>query len=201
MLNKLFGSELRARVLEKILAAPEKKYYLRALSRELKVTPAALQKELDNLEKLGLVASGLDTENIDPKNKEKKFFILKRNFLLFEELRSLFAKAQLFFVQEFLGRLEKLTNLKYFVLTGRFSGNLLSKTDLLIVSRIKRDKFLPILNDLEKKIGQEVNFTLMDETEFYYRRDIMDIFLYSILNNSKIVMVDNLEPRRGIIKS
>lgn len=201
MLNKLFGSELRARVLEKILAAPEKKYYLRALSRELKVTPAALQKELDNLEKLGLVASGLDTEIVDPKNKEKKFFILKRNFLLFDELQALFAKAQLFFVQEFLGRLEKLTNLKYFVLTGRFSGNSLSKTDLLIVSRIKHDKFLPILNDLEKKIGQEVNFTLMDETEFYYRRDIMDIFLYSILNNRKIVMVDNLEPRKGIIKS
>ncbi|MFA5163225.1 MAG: hypothetical protein WC441_01715 [Patescibacteria group bacterium] len=200
MLNKLFGSELRARVLEKILAAPEKKYYLRALSRELKVTPAALQKELDNLEKLGLVASGLDTEISDPKNKEKKFFILKRNFLLFDELQALFAKAQLFFVQEFLGRLEKLTNLKYFVLTGRFSGNPLSKTDLLIVSRIKHDKFLPILNDLEKKIGQEVNFTLMDETEFYYRRDIMDIFLYSILNNRKIVMVDNLEPRKGIIK-
>lgn len=200
MLNKLFGSELRARVLEKILAAPEKKYYLRALSRELKVTPAALQKELDNLEKLGLVASGLDTEISDPKNKEKKFFILKRNFLLFDELQALFAKAQLFFVQEFLGRLEKLTNLKYFVLTGRFTANPLSKTDLLIVSRIKHDKFLPILNDLEKKIGQEVNFTLMDETEFYYRRDIMDIFLYSILNNRKIVMVDNLEPRKGIIK-
>lgn len=201
MLNKLFGSELRARVLEKILAAPEKKYYLRALSRELKVAPAALQKEFDNLEKLGLVATGVDTEIIDPKNKEKNFFILKRNFLLFDELQALFAKAQLFFVQEFLGRLEKLTNLKYFVLTGRFSGNSLSKTDLLVVSRIKHDKFLPILNDLEKKIGQEVNFTLMDETEFYYRRDIMDIFLYSILNNRKIVMVDNLEPRKGIIKS
>jgi len=200
MLNKLFGSELRARILEKILAKPEQKYYPSVLSKELKVMANVLQREMENLEKLGLVIAGAETESKETKKTEKRFFSVNQNFLLFGELRSLFAKAQLFFVQEFLGRLDKICHLKYFALTGRFSGNTLSKTDVLIVAKLRRDKFLPILEDLEKKIGREVNYTLMDEAEFYYRRDIMDIFLYTILNNPKIVLVDNLEPDKNKAK-
>lgn len=201
MLNKLFGSELRARVLEKILAQPDQKYYSQALSRDLKVLLNSLRRELDNLEKLGLIVSLLETGVEDEKtmtknkSKEKKYFMVNKNFLLFDELKSLFAKAELFFVQEFLGRLEKVVNLKYFVLTGQFSGNLSAMTDILVVGRVRREKFLPLIDDLEKKLGREVNFTIMDETEFYYRRDIMDIFLYNILNNKQILIVDNLEAK------
>ncbi|MCX6797618.1 MAG: hypothetical protein NTX66_00120 [Candidatus Falkowbacteria bacterium] len=202
MLNKLFGSELRARILKKILASPEEKYYSQALGRDLKVALNPLRRELDNLEKLGLIVALTEIIAADGKKpkKEKKFFMVNRNFLLFNELKALFSKAQLFFVQEFLGRLAKITNLKYFVLTGQFSGNSTAITDMLIIGRLRREKFLPLIADLEKKLGREINFTIMDEAEFHYRRDIMDIFLYNILNNNKIVIIDNLELMKPKVK-
>lgn len=195
MLNKLFGSELRVKVLKRILAHPDEKYFSRSLGRELKVLPAALKRELDNLEKLGLIAFAIEEEEKKAKGKEKKFFLVNQGFLLFSELKALLAKSQLFAVQEFFVRLEKIAPIKYFVLSGRFSGNTLAKTDILIVSKIKKEKLLSVLADLEKKIGREVNFTLMDEIEFDYRSDVMDIFLYTILNGPKVVLLDNLSDR------
>lgn len=200
MLNKLFGSELRAKVLEKILAAPEVKYYSRALSRELKLMLSSLNRELENLEKLGLIIFMNDERPEENKYKEKKFFIVNQHFLLFEELKALFSKAQLFAIQEFLIRLEKVANLKYFVLSGQFSDNPLATTDMLIVGRVRRDKFLLLLADLEKKLRREVNFTIMEEKEFYYRREVVDIFLYTILNNKKVVIIDKLETPKSKVK-
>lgn len=207
MLNKLFGSELRARILEKILNKPEQKYYSPILSRDLKVALNSLRREIENLEKLGLViqasedvpASGEKGGSKAP--REKKYFILNQNFLLFAELKALFAKAQLFFVQEFLGRLEKVANLKYLVLSGQFCGNLNALTDMLIVGRLRRDKVLPLIADLEKKLGREINFTIMDEEEFIYRRDVMDFFLYNIINSNNLVIVDNLETPKSRVKN
>ena len=41
-------------------------------------------------------------------------------------------------------------------------------------------------------MGRPINYTLMDMKEFKYRKDITDIFLYSILEGSKIIVVDEI---------
>ncbi|MBI4779271.1 hypothetical protein HY797_02355, partial [Candidatus Falkowbacteria bacterium] len=45
---------------------------------------------------------------------------------------------------------------------------------------------------LEVELGKEINFTVFENQEFKYRRDITDIFLYGILDGRKLVVIDEV---------
>lgn len=49
-IDKLFGSKTRIRILTEILMNTEKKYYIRELSRKLKISYGMLYKEIKNFE-------------------------------------------------------------------------------------------------------------------------------------------------------
>ena len=53
--DRLFGSHARAVLLEKLLEAPDESFYLRELSKELDLAFSAVHREMENLERLGLV--------------------------------------------------------------------------------------------------------------------------------------------------
>jgi len=59
------------------------------------------------------------------------------------------------------------------------------------VGQVARPAFLKLINELEKDLGHEINFTILEEKEFKYRQEIMDIFLYNILEGKTIVLIDN----------
>ena len=42
----------------------------------------------------------------------------------------------------------------------------------------------------EKELEQEVNFTIMTDKEFRYRKDITDVFLYRVLEGEKLIIID-----------
>jgi predicted transcriptional regulator with HTH domain len=57
VLKKLFSSSIRADVLALFLNAPEEKFYVREVARMLRKNPSGVKRELDNLEKMGIVSS------------------------------------------------------------------------------------------------------------------------------------------------
>ena len=126
------------------------------------------------------------------KKSDERYFIADENFVLYDEIKALLAKAQLLSTRSFFNDLKKNISLKLVIITGFFINNPDAPTDLLIIGSIKRPIFLKMLNDLERKIGREINFTIMDEAEFIYRQEIMDIFLYKILNGKKITLLNFL---------
>ena len=42
------------------------------------------------------------------------------------------------------------------------------------------------------ELGKELNYTIMGNQEFKYRRDITDVFLYDILEGRKLVVIDEV---------
>lgn len=82
-------------------------------------------------------------------------------------------------------------------MSGLFVNNPSSPTDVLIVAKIKKEHLLKIINDLEFDLGREINFTVMDEEEFKYRQEVADVFLHSVLNSRKIILLDKiLDPKK-----
>ena len=195
MLNALFGSEARARILNLFLLHPEQKYYLRQLARELDLQVNSVRRELDNLVKFGLIIEEKIKEETSKKSakSEKKYFGANRVFLLYPEIKALFIKAQILSSQKFIDGLQKICQPKFLALTGLFTNYPEAQTDILIVGQIRRPAFLKLIKDLEKDLNREINFTIMTETEFKYRREIMDIFLYNIMEGKTIVLIDNLK--------
>ncbi len=188
MLNQLFGSDARVKILNIFLTKPDGEYYLRQLARDLDLQVNSVRRELINLENLGLINPVV----AELKSKEKKYYIVNRDFLLFGEIKSLFIKAQLLSTKEFADNVQKICTPKLLVLTGFFTGNTDSKTDILIVGKINRDKLVKLIKELEESVNREINYTIMDEKEFIYRQEIFDVFLHKLMEGRKLIISDSL---------
>lgn len=185
MLGKLFGSKTRIKILKLFLLHPENKFYIRQIARDLKLQLNSVRRELENLEKFGLLTS-------DSVANEKKYYWVNIDFVLFEEIKQLIVKAQILYEKDFINKLQKTGKPKLLILSGLFVNNSNSLIDLLIIGRFNKFKLLKLIKELEYELSKEINFTLMDTKEFKYRRDITDVFLYNILESKKIIVIDEL---------
>ncbi len=214
MLSKLFGSKARVKILKLFLSNPDKSFYVRQISRDLDLQINSVRRELENLEKFGLLISGNEltlgggneqdeyaeqfnikktkTSKVESSKTEKKYFKANDEFILFEEIKALILKAQVLYEQDFVDKLKSIGNLKLLILTGFFVNNPNSEIDILIVGKINKTKFLKLIKELEGELDREVNYTLFASREFKYRRDITDVFIYSILEGRKFVVVDEI---------
>lgn len=197
MLARIFGSNARVKILKTFLGKPEQKYYTRQLSRDLELQVNSVRRELENLQNIGLIKEeGIENTVIPeeeaktsktakkgekvPLKNDKKYFVVDRDFLLFRELKSLFAKANLLSCQDFLKNIDDIGKIKHLWLSGIFTGETQAPVDLLLVGKVNKTQLLQKINILEEDLGKEINFTLMDESEYEYRTDINDIFLYKL---------------------
>lgn len=217
MLAKLFGSNARVKILKLFLVNPEKNFYIRQISRDLGLQINSVRRELDNLEKFGLLKSfsaknseeekdEVDTisnrkttitkkkeKSVDAAgSQEKKYFQVNKDFILYEEIKSVIVKSQMLYERDFVKKIEVLGKMDLFILSGFFTNSESSPVDLFIVGRINKQKLVNVIAELEKDMGREFNFTIMDHKEYLFRRDMTDVFLYNVLEGEKIVIIDNL---------
>jgi predicted transcriptional regulator len=219
MLGKLFGSAARVKILKQFLLNPDKRYYIRQLSRDLGLQVNSVRRELENMVDFGLLTSsnGKEPENGEQKEieeiknlkagkvvsrkeeteeaasgQEKKYYRVNQNFLLFEELKALIVKSQMLHEQDLLDSLKKLGNIKLLVLTGFFTSAKDAPVDILIVGNVGKEKVNKIIKELEKEMNKEINYSLMDYNEFKYRRDMTDVFLFHVLEGKKMVVLDEI---------
>ncbi len=185
MLEQLFGSRTRVKLLKLFLNSGEKRFYVRELTRVINERLNSVRRELANLEKFGLV------KIVSP--GQKKYYFLDNDFVLLNELKALFLKSRMLLEKRLISQLKNLKRLKYLVLTGFFVQDDQQKTDLLIVGNISRTKLDKILKNLERSFDQEFRYTHFTIDEFNFRKEITDKFLYNILNGKKLVVIDKLK--------
>jgi len=203
MLNKLFGSTSRVKILKFLLSHPDEHFYIRQIAREIDLQLNSVRRELDNLQMFGILKTTKDPldiegEDVDVKKTkisktDKKYYKVDKDFILFEEIKALFVKAHVLYEQEFAEKVLDVCKPKLMILTGLFVNVDNASTDLLIVGNLDRDKLIATIKKLELEMGRELNYTIMDMKEYLYRRDITDVFLYKILEGKKMVVVDELE--------
>ncbi len=197
MLEQLFGSKTRVRLLRLFLNNSKGSYFVRELTRKIGAQINAVRNELDNLVTMGIVVAVAEEGSAKGKrlSRQKKFYRLNTESLLYPELRALFLKSRVLLEKDFVKKIAEAGSVSYLALTGMFVGTEGGPTDLFIVGRVNRDRLMPMIKDFEQEVGHEVNFTVMTPQEYKYRRDVTDRFLYSILESKKIVVVDNLSDK------
>lgn len=199
MLEHLFGSKTRVKLLQIFLNNPSEPHYLRELARVLKIQLNAVRREIANLEKIGIIKS-VDVVPVKTakkgKNKRgagsKKYFLADSEFLLYPELKALMLKAQLLLERDLVSKIERLAKLKLLILSGIFVGAENQTTDMLIVGSVNRNSLAKIIRQFEKQINREINYTVLSYQEYKYRQDITDRFLYDILEGKKMIIVSKL---------
>ena len=184
MLEQIFGSRTRVKLLRIFLTNPETDYFVRELTRKIKERINSVRRELENLESLELINSH--------QIGQKKFYRVNKNFILFPELKALILKSQLT-VERNLGRsIKYVGQISYLALTGIFTGVYNTQTDILIVGKVNRSKLKRLINKFHKDLDKRIRYTVMTKKEFEYRNDLTDKFLFNILENRKIVITDRI---------
>lgn len=208
MLEQLFGSRTRTKLLRLFLMNPERAFFIRELTRLIDTQINSVRRELQNLLTGDMIQEVSEPtanrtaqiEHVsDKKGKRsatdrqpKKYFRVNRDFMLFGELRALFAKSPRLLQRVLEKELTNLGTIDCAIMTGFFVDRDDTPIDILIVGNVLRSRLAKLIHQFEKDIEHEINYTTMTTDEFLYRKSIIDRFLFKILEGKKIVIVDTL---------
>jgi len=194
MLSKLFGSNSRVKILKLFLLNPKQKFYVREVARNLDLQLNSVHRELANLLEIGLIVAREDDtvaeKGVKVVKQDKKYYQVNESFVFYNELKALLVKSQILYEKDFTDKLKKIGNIKLMLLTGFFVNDPESTVDLFVVGDFSKDRLAKLLKELESDLVKEVNYSVMNEEEFNYRREIADVFLYNILDGEKVVIID-----------
>ncbi len=214
MLEQLFGSKTRTRLLKLFLLNPSEAFFIRELTRKIDTQINSVRRELQNLLDCSIVevvdapnssareqSDSDDTEDTTPRTRAKKdsqpkkFFRLNKNFVLYNELRNLFLKSPLMFQNNLIKELRAVETIDYALLSGFFADREDVNVDLLIVGTVPKAKLSKLIAQFEKDLEREINFAIMPTDEFVYRKSLADMFLFKLLEGKKVVVVDRIAQR------
>jgi len=145
MLEHIFGSRTRVKLLRVFLSNPDKDYFVRELTRKVKERINSVRRELDNLEKLGLIVAN--------QTGQKKFYRVDENFILFSELRALILKSQMTVERDLAKNIKSVGQISFLVLTGIFTDVGDAQTDILIVGKVNRTKLNRLVSKFRKELA------------------------------------------------
>ena len=191
MLKDLFISKTRVKLLETFLANPGKIFYVRQLVRLIGEQINAVRAELARMERIGLVNSEI--------RANRKYYGLRRDYLFYDELLRLISKST-GLGGSIIKEKVKLGKVKYAAILGGFLKGKEpgpSEVDLLIVGNIVLPQLSQLVRASESRLGREINYTVMTEEEFSFRKNRRDPFVLDILGQTRLMLLGDEEEMIG----
>lgn len=189
ILDNLFGSKVRVKVLKFAFRNYPGDFTVGELARRVQETYSATKQELEALTKLRLIKK-IKTIRIK--------YSLNPNFEFFAELKTLILKASPAEKNKMTAKITKLGRIKLAVISGVFlnsngNGSDNSAADLFIVGdEISKDKLRSFLRSLEAEVGREIKISIMDKEEFDYRYGMFDRFVRVLLESPHEKIINKL---------
>ena len=185
-LAALFISGTRQQLLAEFFARPRESFYIRELTKKTNGKINAVRRELLKLEKANLLRS--------ERRGNRLFFSLNRRHPLFYPLLLLMERSYGLGGQ-IQNRRDRLGNIRLVLASNQFLVWSLAPegVDLIIVGRIVLSELGKIIRREEKRRGREINYAVMDWSEFRLRYGNGDPFLINFLLRGVAVLVGNEE--------
>lgn len=187
MFEDLITSKSRIKLLNVFLSDPFEMYHVRELVRRTNDEINAVRRELQFLEKKGILAR-------EPR-ANRVYYSLSKNYLFYFDLLQMGAKT-IGLGGEILRNKVKIGKIKYAMFSGRFVRRIkkaVEDIDLLVVGTIVLPELSLLVRNEEKRLGREINYTAMTEEEFEFRKKKRDPFIYSILSGSRVMLIGDEE--------
>lgn len=185
IINRLFSSKVRVKLLDAFLSFPNARFYIRELARKINEEAKNISRELQNLESLGLLTSELQGN--------QRFYSVNEDFFLYSELKGIIFKTTgvLGLLKETLAKLEGIEAAFIYgsYATGEETDS--SDVDLIIVGKPDLTELNEEISGLEDKLNREINYICFDREEYEERKKIKDAFVSEILTEAKIVLKDS----------
>ncbi len=183
MLEYIIPSKTRRKILELFFHNQNNNFYLRKVVREVNEEVNAVKRELDILVKGKVLKK--------EKRLNKVFFYINKNYPYYEEFLGIFSKTTSL-AQKIYQSLEKLGRIKFIVLSKKYIKKVPIKENeiyLLFVGIIVLPEVNSIIREEEKLFGSEINYSVMTEEEFNFRKKNNDPFIWRFLKQPKVMLV------------
>lgn len=187
MLSDLITSRSRVKLLNTFLSNPTEMYHVRELVRRTGDEINAVRRELSYLEKKGIL-------NKEPRANRLYYFFSKNYEFYFDLLR--IGSKTLGIGDGIIKNRVKLGRIKYAMFSGKFSRRLPKgpeDVDLLVVGAVVLPELALLVREEEKRLDTEINYTVMTEEEFDFRKKKRDPFILSILYGSRVMLIGDEE--------
>ncbi|OYX39829.1 transcriptional regulator [Candidatus Saccharibacteria bacterium 32-50-10] len=190
MIDALFGSKTRVKLLHLFLSNPEKSFYVREITRLIDEQINSVRRELANMLSVGIILS----DSAD----NKLYYTVNQQYEHFEPLRQIFgdvrAKKSATVAKQSVvswhDDLVKLAGIRLAVAAGVLVRGSASHVDLLLVGNTPQSKVSAFIKTVEKAEGRSINYTVLSYDDFYYRMSVRDKFISEIINGACSVLVD-----------
>ena len=187
MLSDLITSRSRVKLLGVLLSHPGEMLHVRELVRRTVDEINAGRRELSYLEKKGVLGR-------EPR-ANRVYYFLSKNYEFYYDLLRIGCKI-IGLGEEILKNRVKLGRIKYAMFSGKFARKLPKgpeEVDLLVVGAVVLPELALLVREEEKRLDSEINYTVMTEDEFDFRKKKRDPFILSILYGSRVMLVGDEE--------
>src|SRR5581483_4013515 len=191
MLQDLFSSRVRVRLLQVFLLNPDMPFHARQLARQIPAQYNAVWKELNHLERAGILSSE-SRANI-------KEYRLNPSYPLIPELRSMVLKTVAFgdTVRQALAGLPKVQAAFIYGSAANGDFNYDSDVDLMVIGEVDLLKFAPRIANLEKDLGREINYIIYTPREWRAKQARRDPFIMNVLKAPKLMLIGSEDALRS----
>lgn len=188
MIDQLFGSKTRVKLLQMFYGNPNRSFYVREITRKIDEQINSVRRELANLLSIGIITSD-DANN-------KLYYEVNQDFDYYAPLSEIFGTAEpkkgkkVVKTSGATESLKSLGNVELALYTGQFTRDERTGIDFLLVGDINQTQLDKFITELEKKEGKDIRYTVMTLDDFKYRDQIKDRFIANIFAAKTQVITD-----------
>jgi len=188
MVDALFGSKTRVKLLHLFLNNPNRAFYVREITRKIDEQINSVRRELANMLSIGIIKS--DSSN------NKLYYEVNQSYVHYEPLRAIFADGA-FSAQategsksDWASRLKPLGDVRVALMSGSLVRGSAGDIDVFLVGDINKTQFKKFVKELETEEKRPLNYTTMTYEDFYYRLSVKDRFIMDMINNKFTLLQD-----------
>lgn len=187
MFEDLITSKTRIKILLLFLGNLEEMFHVREIVRRVDEEINAVRRELILLEKKGILNREARANRV--------YYSLDKNYPFYFDLIKIYAKES-GLGYDIVKNRAKLGRIKYAMLSGDFARNTENNgesVDLLVVGVVVLPELSLIIKKEEERKKREINYTIMNEDEFNFRKARRDPFIASIIHGSRVMLIGDEE--------
>ena len=190
MIDALFGSKTRVKLLYLFMNNPERTFYVREITRKIDEQINSVRRELSNMLNIGIIKS-------DSKDN-KIFYGVNKSYIFYSPLRKIFTNKELSAKKEdentvWAKQFFAIGDVKLVIFAGKLVNGFDCDIDLFVVGEVSKVKLRNLVHFIEDSLGitkDTLNYMTMTYDDFYYRKSIGDENVTKILDAKHSIVVD-----------
>ncbi|MBI2007612.1 transcriptional regulator [Candidatus Saccharibacteria bacterium] len=208
MIEQLFGSKTRVKLLQLFYTNPNRSFYVREITRKIDEQINSVRRELANLLSVGIIKSDA--------NNNRLYYEVNQAYEFYAPLAMIFGGVEMARTPKKTAKtatgkakglpadrqadvapehpmakaVRAVGKVDLALLTGQFTRDDRAGIDVLIVGDINQSKADKFISELEKSENKELSYTTMPLSTYQYRLQIKDRFISDVLTAKKQVIIN-----------